>query len=82
MDKSDKRQLNDVFEKYPSGQTVTWVNSNSGNDFRVTPRPAFTNPSTNRICRKAEIYANIDDGPQKTMLTACRNARGQWVVSF
>ncbi|MBT8359844.1 MAG: glycine zipper 2TM domain-containing protein [Desulfobacterales bacterium] len=81
MDKQDKQQLNSAFERGPSGQPVTWVNPDSGNNYQVTPQPAYTNQSTNQTCREAEIMATIDGKPQKTKTSACRNAQGEWVLS-
>lgn len=81
MDKTDKQQLNNAYERGPSGQPVTWVNPDSGNNYQVVPQPAYNNPSTNQVCREAEITAIIDGQPQKTMTTACRNAQGQWVLN-
>jgi surface antigen len=81
MDKQDKQQLNNAYERGPSGQPVTWVNPDSGNNYQVVPQPAYSNPSTNQVCREAEITATIDGQPQKTKTTACRNAQGQWVLN-
>lgn len=81
MDKQDKQQLNNAYERGPSGQPVTWVNPDSGNNYQVVPQQAYTNPSTNQVCREAEITATIDGQPQKTKTTACRNAQGQWVLN-
>ena len=81
MDKFDKQQLNNAYERGPSGQPVTWVNPDSGNQYQVVPQAAVTNQSTNQVCREAEITATIDGQPQKTVSTACRNEQGQWVLS-
>lgn len=81
MDKYDRQQLNYAYERGPSGQPVTWVNPDSGNNYQVTPQPAYTNSSTNQVCRKAEIMATIDGKPEKTITTACRNSQGQWVLA-
>ncbi len=81
MDKFDRQQLNHAYEKGRSGQPVTWVNPDTGNNYQVTPQPVFANTSTNQMCREAEIEATIDGKPQKTVSTACRNAEGQWVLS-
>ncbi len=81
MDKQDKQQLNNAYESGPSGQPVTWVNPDSGNNYQVVPQPAFNNTTSNQVCREAEITATIDGQPQKTVSTACRNAQGQWVLS-
>lgn len=81
MDKHDKQQLNNAYERGPSGQPVTWTNPDSGNNYHVVPQAAYANPSTNQVCRQAEVMATIDGQPQKTQTTACRNAQGQWVLN-
>ncbi|MFP7753750.1 RT0821/Lpp0805 family surface protein [Thermodesulfobacteriota bacterium B35] len=78
MDKYDRQELNHVYERGVSNQTSSWVNPDTGNQYRVTPMPAYRDPSTNRICRKAEIDALIDGKMEKTVTTACRNENGQW----
>lgn len=79
MDKYDKQQLNNAYERGPSGQPVAWVNPDTGNNYQVTPQTPYTT-SSNQVCRQAEIMATIDGKPQKTVTTACRNAQGQWVL--
>ena len=78
MDKYDRQQLNHVYERTVSGSTSDWINPDSNNEYRVTPQPAYTNPSTNQPCRKAEIIALIDGKEQKTYSTACRDQNGEW----
>lgn len=80
MDKYDRQQLNYAYERGPSGQPVTWVNPDTGNNYQVVPQPAYNSPTSNQVCREAEIMATIDGQPQKTLTTACRNDRGQWVL--
>jgi surface antigen len=78
MDKYDRARLNTVYERGPSNQRSTWSNPDTGNQYSVTPQPAYQNRSTNQVCRRAEINAVIDGKPQKTYSTACRNAYGEW----
>ena len=78
MDKYDKQQLNHVYERGMSNQSSSWVNPDTGNQYSVTPQPAYTNPQTDQPCRKAEIDAVIDGKMQKTYTTACRDQYGQW----
>jgi surface antigen len=77
MDKYDRQMLNNVYESTPSGQTTSWVNPDHGNQYQVTPQPAYTG-SNNQQCRKAEILAVIDGRTEKTYSTACRDMNGQW----
>ncbi len=80
MDKYDRVQLNNAYEKGPSGQPVSWVNPDSGSNYQVVPQPAYQNSRTNQVCRQAEVMVTIDGQPQKTSSTACRNDQGQWVL--
>jgi surface antigen len=77
MDKYDREQLNHVYERGVSGQTATWTNPDKGNQFMVTPQPAYKGPD-NRICRKAEVTAIIDGKEEKSYTTACRDDYGHW----
>ncbi len=77
MDKYDREQLNHVYERGVSGQTSSWVNPDKGNQYQVTPQPAYTG-ANNRVCRKAEVTAIIDGKAEKTYTTACRDDYGQW----
>lgn len=77
MDKYDRRELNHAYEYGPSGQSTTWQNPDSGNNYQVTPQPAYYQQA-DKPCRKAEILATIDGKTQKTYTTACRNSAGQW----
>ncbi len=78
MDKYDREQLNHVYERGMSGQTSAWINPDTGNQYRVTPQPAYTDPQNKQICRKAEIDAVIDGKHEKTYATACRDQYGHW----
>jgi len=78
MDKYDRQQLNHVYERGVSNRTSSWVNPDNGNQYNVTPQPAYTNPTTNRVCRKAEINAVIDGKMDKAYTTACRDDNGHW----
>ncbi len=78
MDKYDREQLNQTYERGPSNQRSTWVNPDNGNQYSVTPQPSYQNPTTQRVCRKAEIDAVIDGKRERTYTTACRDDYGNW----
>lgn len=82
MDKHDRDRLSHVYESGPSNRRSAWVNPDSGNRYEVTPQPAYQDPRTSRVCRRAEINAVIDGRPQKTYSTACRNAYGEWELEL
>ena len=77
MDKYDRQQLNHVYERGVSGQTSSWINPDMGNQYHVTPQPAYTG-ANNRYCRKAEVTAVIDGKTEKSYTTACRDDYGHW----
>lgn len=78
MDKYDRQQLNHVYARGVSGTTSAWINPDNGNQYSVTPQPAYSNPNSNQPCRKAEIIATIDGKEEKTYSTACRDSSGHW----
>ena len=78
MDKYDRQQLDHMYERGVSNQRSTWVNPDTGNQYTVTPQPAYQEPSSRQVCRRAEIEAVIDGRPERTYSTACRNEYGQW----
>jgi surface antigen len=79
MDKYDREQLNHVYDRGVSGNTSAWVNPDNGNQYRVTPQPAYSAPSS-QICRKAEIQAVIEGKQETTYATACRDEYGHWQI--
>jgi surface antigen len=78
MDKADRARLNNAYETSPSQQTTQWVNPDSGNQYAVTPQPAYKDNS-GRDCREAEILTTIDGRAEKTVANACR-INGRWVI--
>ncbi|MCL2790052.1 MAG: RT0821/Lpp0805 family surface protein [Desulfobulbus sp.] len=78
MDKYDRDRMSNVYERGLSNRRSEWVNPDSGNQYAVTPQPAYQNPSSGQVCRRAEVTAVIDGKPQRTYSTACRNAYGEW----
>ena len=78
MDKYDLQELNHVYERGVSNRPSSWVNPDTGNQYSVTPEPAYTDPATHRVCRRAKIDAVIDGRHKNTYSTACRDAYGHW----
>ncbi len=78
MDKYDRQQLNHVYERGMSSKTSAWVNPDTGNQYQVTPQPAYTNHTNKQVCREAQIIAVIDGKQEKAYTTACRDQSGRW----
>ena len=78
MDKGDQALINQTYETGKSYQTREWVNPDTGNQYSVTPRPAYRN-SRGRDCREAEILTVINGKAERAIGTACRE-NGRWVI--
>ncbi|MCL2789748.1 MAG: hypothetical protein FWD79_03805 [Desulfobulbus sp.] len=78
MDTYDREQLNHTYERGVSNQRSAWINPDTGNQYAITPQPAYQDPGTRQVCRRAEIEAIIDSKPQHTYSTACRDPHGSW----
>jgi surface antigen len=82
MDRYDREQVNHVFERGLSGRTSSWTNPDKGNQYHLTPLPAFQTIGKS-VCRKAKIEAMINGSDQlETINTkACRANNGHWRIS-
>lgn len=82
MDRYDREQINHVFERGLSGQTASWTNPDLGNQYRVTPLPAYQTIG-NSVCRKAQIEAMLSGNGQRMIINskACRTNNGHWRIS-
>jgi surface antigen len=76
MDKYDKEQLSNVYERGVSGQTSAWINPDYGQRM-ATPQPAYNGPQ-GQPCRNAILSAMIDGVWKKVNQTACRDPYGHW----
>ena len=73
MDESDREKLAETIEETPSGQTVTWHNDDSGNDFAVTPTTdRYT--QGNLQCRKFDQVVYVDGRREVMEGTACKES--------
>ena len=59
MDESDKGRLAKTLDEAPQGQTVSWRNERSGNDFEVTPTSDYY-AQGDRQCRKFDQVVYVD----------------------
>ncbi|MBF0626223.1 MAG: glycine zipper 2TM domain-containing protein [Magnetococcales bacterium] len=78
MDKADAAKMTGALERTRSYQTTRWVNPDSGNEYAVTPRPAFQRDGRN--CREAEVQSVIDGKRETVVTTACRLSDGRWEI--
>lgn len=78
MERDDMRQTAWALEENRTGQTESWVNPDTGNEFAVTP--VATYESDGRPCREFEFRVETDRGSEVQERTACRQADGTWEV--
>ncbi|MCP4257009.1 MAG: DUF3300 domain-containing protein [Planctomycetes bacterium] len=77
MDEHDRQQLNQVYETGQSDTVTSWVNPDTGNSYKVTPKAAYKG-STGRPCRETRIDAIINGKPETVVTNACRAPDGMW----
>lgn len=78
MDQTDRMQAAQTLETVPTGQTTTWVNNDTGYQYRMTPTQTYTSGS--RPCREFRMQANIDGGYETVTGVACRQPDGTWAI--
>jgi len=66
-------------ERYPSGQSATWRNPDSGHWGTVTPVSTYQGEG-GRNCREFEQTIYIDGQPEQATGTACRQGDGTWKI--
>ena len=67
-----------AFETAPSGQAVPWNNPDSGHSGSITP--VRTYQSNGRYCREFQQTVTIDNRPERSFGTACRQPDGSWQI--
>lgn len=78
MDNQDRMIANQTLETYPTHQSKTWQNPDSGNQYTMTPTRTYETSGT--PCREYTMDAVIDGRQEKVYGTACRQADGSWQV--
>lgn len=78
MDRTDRRNLNQILESIPTGNGVEWTNPDTKIQYFVIPVQTYT--TTDRPCRRIEIKAEIDGQLETIEPSACRNDKGEWVL--
>ena len=80
MDEADRKKLAETIEDTPRGQTVSWHNDNSGNDFEVTPTTEYY-AQGDRQCRNFDQVVYVDGQREVMEGTACKESGTQtWDV--
>ncbi len=77
MDREDREQLSQAYESGRSDVPTSWVNPDTGHEYKVTPKPAFKGRH-GKPCREARIDAIINGKPETVVTKACRARDGMW----
>lgn len=78
MEDDDRRAAALVLEENRTGETSTWENPDTGNEFAVTPIETYERAG--RPCRQFEFRVETDRGSDTEERTACRNNDGTWEI--
>ncbi len=78
MEEDDRQAAAQALEENRSGETSTWVNPDTGNEFALTPVETYER--SGRPCREFEFRVDTERGSDTEERTACRNSDGTWEV--
>lgn len=78
MEEDDRQYTANVLEDNETGETASWVNPDTGNEFWVTPVETYER--SGRPCREFEFRVETEHGSDVEERTACREADGTWKV--
>ncbi|MBL4612392.1 MAG: hypothetical protein JKY91_01470 [Emcibacter sp.] len=83
MDDADRqamvRNRQVALESYPSGQTSTWYNPDSGNSGSYSPEPAYQD-TTGAYCREYQQTITVGGKTEEAYGKACRQPDGTWKI--
>jgi surface antigen len=78
MDEQDRQQTAQVLESNKTGQSSTWTNPDTQNQYTVTPTKTYQ--SEGEPCREFTMNADVGGKSQQVYGTACRQADGSWKI--
>jgi len=83
LDRADRQALRRnrqiALETYPSGQTSTWYNPDSGNSGSFRPSPAYQTKN-GRYCREFQQTITVGGKTENGYGKACRQPDGTWKI--
>lgn len=83
LDRADRQAMERnrqiALESYPSGQTSTWYNPDSGNSGTYLPQPAYEDEN-GTYCREYQQTITIAGKTEKAYGKACRQPDGSWKI--
>ncbi|PHZ86311.1 RT0821/Lpp0805 family surface protein [Paremcibacter congregatus] len=83
LDEADRaamaRHRQVALESYPSGETATWYNPDSGNSGSYRPKPAYQT-ETGQYCREYQQTITVGGKTEEAYGKACRQPDGTWKI--
>ncbi len=83
LDEADRiameRNRQIALETYPSGQTATWYNPDTGNSGSYQPQPAYQD-KTGAYCREYQQTITVGGKTEEAYGKACRQPDGTWKI--
>ncbi|NOZ66989.1 MAG: hypothetical protein GXP00_10935 [Alphaproteobacteria bacterium] len=83
LDEADRiameRNRQVALETYPSGQTATWYNPDTGNSGSYQPQPAYQD-KTGAYCREYQQTITVGGKTEDAYGKACRQPDGTWKI--
>jgi surface antigen len=76
MDEADRIKTAQALEQTRTGETMTWRNPDSGDQFNMTPTRTFE--TINGPCREFTMNATVEGRAELVQGTACRQPDGSW----
>jgi surface antigen len=76
MDEADKLKAAQALESTATGQTSTWRNPDSGDQYSMTPTRTYD--AAAGPCREFTVKGVVDGKAEDVKGTACRQADGSW----
>lgn len=84
LDRADRQAMERnrqvALESYPSGQTSTWHNPDSGNSGTYQPKPAYQDKSGD-YCREYQQTITVGGKTEEAYGKACRQPDGTWKIA-
>lgn len=78
MEEDDRQYTAQVLEENRTGETSSWENPDTGDEYWVTPIETFEREG--RPCREFEFRVETEEGTEIEERTACRDEDGTWEV--
>lgn len=78
LEEQDREEVAFALEKSETGETSTWTNPDTGQNYAITPTETYT--MSGNPCREFVLVREVNGEEYETTETACRRADGRWEI--